>query len=1128
MAEDLQRILDQLSSAQASGDHHEAVQLCRQALPLTSREEDPQLWSALQFTLAGALTQDPAGEQADNLEKSIIHFRRALEVRNREQFPEDWAAIQNDLGIAYWDRVHGERAENLERAIRHYRLALEVRSRKGSPQHWAATHNNLASAYRNRIRAVRAENLEQAIGHYRQALQVFTRKAFPPQWASIQNSLALVYADRIRGLKAENMERAVGHFKRALKVYTQEAFPQNWALAQNNLGGAYAARIKGVRADNLERAIAHCRRALEVHARETSPKAWAKAQSRIGIAYLNRIRGERAQNLERAIAHFKQALQVYGREAFPEDWAMIQNNLANACWNRIRGERAENMEQSILHYQQVLEVHTQESSPENWALAQNNLAIAYIDRMRGASAENLEQAIAHLSRALEVWNRDAFPQDWAMAQSNLAIAFWNRIRGERADNLERAIAHCRRALEVHSRQAFPEDWAKAQNNLANIYSERLRGERAENIEQAIFHYREALEVFTQDAFPTDWAKAQNNLGNVYRERIQGKPGENMEMALRHYRRALKVRSLQASPYEHWQTQQNLGAMCFAQELWDEAIDAYCSALAANDALYLATATPEARQSELVKLENVPARLAYALVRRRNQDRRPLEEALLVIEHNRARWLQEALGLRAAGSERVSSELLGEFEDGAQRVRELQAESRLPEDTPAKRDYLTITKLLREAYAKLEAVAEKIRAIDPDFMPAPSLNDIQKAAQSAPLVYLLITPAGGLALIAQCAAVTPVLLNATEEEFVGWLTGTVEDSAQGGWLGCYQRRNDSENAHREWLKTLDATTSSLWNRVMGPVAECLHGLGEEQGDAPRPVVLVPTGLLSLLPLHAAWTEDQAAPCGRRYFLDEFRVSYSPSALALSRGRATAPSAPNASFLAAAEPRPVSAGGLQNAQREVESIASLFPQSKILSREDATREALLDGLPAAQVAHFCCHATNDWSDPLKSGLLMAHDQMLTMRDMLALWGAGGRLATLSACETGIVGTTLPDEAVALPGALVQAGFAAVVASLWAVDDISTAMLMERFYRLWRKEGLEPVDALRRAQRWLRDTTNGQKADYYRAFIPDLGGTKTGMAESVAIDSYNAMMSHPSGQQARAFEHPYFWAAFYLTGV
>jgi CHAT domain-containing protein len=59
--------------------------------------------------------------------------------------------------------------------------------------------------------------------------------------------------------------------------------------------------------------------------------------------------------------------------------------------------------------------------------------------------------------------------------------------------------------------------------------------------------------------------------------------------------------------------------------------------------------------------------------------------------------------------------------------------------------------------------------------------------------------------------------------------------------------------------------------------------------------------------------------------------------------------------------------------------------------------------------------------------------------------------------------------LPNAVLQAGFGGVVASLWSVADISSAMLMEHFYRCWREDKLPPAHPLGAAQRWLRATTN-----------------------------------------------------------
>jgi len=291
-----------------------------------------------------------------------------------------------------------------------------------------------------------------------------------------------------------------------------------------------------------------------------------------------------------------------------------------------------------------------------------------------------------------------------------------------------------------------------------------------------------------------------------------------------------------------------------------------------------------------------------------------------------------------------------------------------------------------------------------------------------------------------------------------------------------------------------------------------------------VTLIPAGLLALLPLHAAWTDDASTPTRRRYFLDEFTVRYAPSALALRHCRERAAASTGQNLLAIDEPQPTRGGPLPNSAREVQAIASLFADSEVLKHQSATRSAAHHALARANIAHFACHGLNDWENPLDSGLLMAQDEFLTVRDFLETRLPDARLATLSACETGIVGTQLPDEVVMLPSALVQAGYAGTVASLWSVADVSTAMLMERFYRLWREEKRPLAQALRAAQRWMRDTTNGEKAEYFKRYSPELSGIR--MPEAVAIEFFTQAMSRDLDR--RDFDHPYWWAAFYLTGV
>jgi CHAT domain-containing protein len=231
----------------------------------------------------------------------------------------------------------------------------------------------------------------------------------------------------------------------------------------------------------------------------------------------------------------------------------------------------------------------------------------------------------------------------------------------------------------------------------------------------------------------------------------------------------------------------------------------------------------------------------------------------------------------------------------------------------------------------------------------------------------------------------------------------------------------------------------------------------------------------------------------------------------------------------EPWPVTeAAPLPNADIEVQGIAALFPSALVLRREQATRDRIIEELGKAQIAHFACHALTNWLDPLESGLLLASDSWLTVRDLSEMQLGAVRLAALSACETGIIGLRLPDEVVSLPSSLLKAGFAGVLASMWEVEDQSTAMLMQRFYALWRTKGLAPVQALRQAQQWLRNATALDKTMFSIQLVP---------APFRRVIATLTIMSFIAGRLVNTilrrrtkgpFQHPYSWAAFYFTGV
>jgi CHAT domain-containing protein len=375
--------------------------------------------------------------------------------------------------------------------------------------------------------------------------------------------------------------------------------------------------------------------------------------------------------------------------------------------------------------------------------------------------------------------------------------------------------------------------------------------------------------------------------------------------------------------------------------------------------------------------------------------------------------------------------------------------------------------IREARRELDEVIDEIRKVPgyESFLAAPTFEDVARAATEQPLVYIAAAELGGLALVVRGDDVVHIPLPR--------LTSDVVHERVFAYQRSYDRsRTDQEAGMRAWKTALDDTTTWLWDEVMEPV---LHEL------LPAPAaVLVAGGLLGLLPLHAAWTPDDAAVTRRHYALDALTLTYTPNARSLTAARELASRSVD-TMLAVVGPSPDPLPGIL---AQAHAAASSFPgAATILEGPEATPNRVSTGLQRADVVHFACHGAADLGTPLDSALELVADSKsqpddgrLRLRDLLALPRLNLRLAVLSACETSVPGTELPDEVVALPTGLLQAGVGGVVASLWRVPEPPTTRLMIEFYRRWRWAHVPAATALRQAQQWLRDTTNGDKVQQY----------------------------------------------------
>lgn len=355
-----------------------------------------------------------------------------------------------------------------------------------------------------------------------------------------------------------------------------------------------------------------------------------------------------------------------------------------------------------------------------------------------------------------------------------------------------------------------------------------------------------------------------------------------------------------------------------------------------------------------------------------------------------------------------------------------------------------------AATRLLQVSERLRQ-EPGFERFrlwPEPDEVAAAAGAEPLVYLLPGPTGGW-IVGHDPDLgwfqAPLPLCRTDE-----IPAPVRRfrAAIAGSTGPAGARRHAVTAVAEWL----------WDAVYAPLRPFAAG---------RTVHVVAHGYLAGLPVHAA----RPAGAPGRGALHETGIRYVPSARALAHSRRTLQRADPEDQVFLGVPPPGDAG-LPAAEREMDLAVEWFPRAAVLRPEECSPADVARAARTAGWLHASCHGVADSGDPLRSGLVLAGGERLTLGDLARADTGHLTLAVLSACQTAVADPELPDEELSLAAGFLSTGCGAVVASAWPVADGATAALMTHFYRAWRRDGRPPAEALRAAQLRLAET--GEDAD------------------------------------------------------
>ncbi|MBD2485421.1 CHAT domain-containing protein [Planktothrix sp. FACHB-1365] len=170
-------------------------------------------------------------------------------------------------------------------------------------------------------------------------------------------------------------------------------------------------------------------------------------------------------------------------------------------------------------------------------------------------------------------------------------------------------------------------------------------------------------------------------------------------------------------------------------------------------------------------------------------------------------------------------------------------------------------------------------------------------------------------------------------------------------------------------------------------------------------------------------------------------------------------------------------------ELEKIEAEVP-TKVLLNQQFTRDAVQQQIQETPfpIVHLATHG--QFSSKAEDTFLLTWDSRINVKDLDDFLSRRQRgeqnpveLLVLSACETA---TGDQRAALGLAGVAVRSGARSTLATLWQVNDTSTASLMAEFYQELTQQQISKAEALRQAQLKLLQQAKYQDPYYWAPFV------------------------------------------------
>jgi tetratricopeptide (TPR) repeat protein len=830
-----------------------------------------------------------------------------------------------------------------------------------------------------------------------------------------------------------DVDQAVGAALEAVAIASKD--DPNRAGYLSNLGTARRCRfeLSGSLAD-LDRAVEACREAVAV-ARRDDPLHLAYLSNLSNVLRARYWRSGSLADLEQAIAAARQAVTVIPEGHLNRAVPLV--NLAGALFNRYeRSGSLADLDQAIAVGREAVGAMPEGGPGRAGCLL--DLGISLLGRYeRSGSPTDLEQAIEADRQALA-----ATPEDDSVGRARCLSAVGDALlnkywRSGDLRDIAEAIDADRQAVS-----AIPDNHPRQAVYLSNLGSAlRARYHRSPepvDLEEAIEASRRAAQIISED----DPARAACLLGLgvalATRYASSGAAGD-LDEAIQASRQAAGMQTAPPS-LRTWAAVTGARLSAGAAR-WEDATDGFRTAIGLLGLVAPRNLARRDQEHALESLAGLANDAAACCIRAGLPDL-----AVELLEQGRGILLGQALDTRTdltalADEHQALADRFTALRDA------LDQASHPGSRPPALLEQTAVAGSASVGWLEAErqrVTAEAFEQVITDirelsgfagFLRPLHVRDLRAAAADGPVVIVTVSEFGSYALVLTSEKVLePVPLSevtpARVADQVSMLLRTVSNPL--AWVSP--------------VAGLEDLLAWLWDAIASPVLDRIGLTAPPPPGQPWPRLwwCLP-GLLSFLPLHAAGRHSP--PDHGQALIDRAVSSYVPTLRALLYSRAArAPDSLAAGDLTVVVTMPHTPGAAElcGAQKEAEAIRKhTLTDILTLTGAQATRDTVLQALPAARRAHFACHGTTSLVSPSDSSLLLADHQELTVTNVARLRLRDTDLAYLSACSTAQPGTRLADEAIHLASAFQLAGYRHVIGTLWPVDDDTAILVADDIY-------------------------------------------------------------------------------------